>query len=311
MLDVGDGHRLYWEVCGNPDGKAAVVLHGGPGSGCSPVFRRFFDPEVYRVVQFDQRGCGRSTPHASDPAVELSTNTTWHLVEDIERLRIHGGIDRWLVFGGSWGSTLGLAYAERHPGRVSALVLASVVTTRAHEVRWATREVGRLFPRAWARFRAGAPAAARDGDLVEAYSRLLADPDPAVRERAARDWCDWEDAHVRVRAGQPPDPRFADPRFRMAFARLVTHYWRHAAWIEDGALLHDAAELAGIPGVMVHGRLDVSSPLDVAWQLARAWPDGRLVIVEAGHSVGDAAMAEALVAATHRLASHDVDARSS
>ena len=303
MLAVGDGHQLYWEACGDPGGKPAVVLHGGPGAGCPPVLRRYFDPDAYRIVLFDQRGCGRSTPHASEPVVDLSTNTTEHLLADVERLREHLGVDRWLVFGGSWGSTLGLAYAERHPERVTALVLFAVATTRRHEVRWITRDVGRLFPAAWARFRAGVPESERDGDLVAAYSRLLHDPDPFVRERAARDWCDWEAVHVAVRPDHPRDHRYDDARFRLAFARLVTHCWRHAAWLEDGILLRDAGRLAGLPGVLIHGRLDVSGPLDVAYELARAWPDGELVVVEAaGHSTAHPGIAEALLAATDRFA---------
>jgi proline iminopeptidase len=302
-LDVGDGHRLSWEVCGNPEGKPAVVLHGGPGSGRTPGLRRFFDPGAYRIVLFDQRGCGRSTPHAGDPAVDLSTNATEHLLADIELLRRHLAVERWLVFGLSWGSTLGLAYAERHPERVSEVVLGAITTTSEREVRWLTRDVGRLFPEQWARFREGVPAGERDGSLVEAYSRLLAHHDDAVRARAARDWCDWEDAHVRVRPDHGHDPRYDDPAFRMAFARLVTHYWRHAAWLEDGALLRDAGRLAAIPAVLVHGRLDVGSPLDVAWELSRAWPGSSLVVVdEAGHSARDPGMAEALVAATDRFA---------
>jgi proline iminopeptidase len=303
VLDAGDGQLLYWEVCGNPAGKPAVVLHGGPGSGCTPGARRFFDPAAYRIVLFDQRGCGRSTPHASDPTTDLAPNTTRHLLADIERLRALLGIERWLVLGGSWGSTLGLAYAERHPQRVTELVLVGTTTTLRREVEWVTRSVGRLFPEQWARFRAGVPEAERDGDLVGAYRRRLHHPDSAVRERAAADWCRWEDAHVRVRAGQGPDPRYDDPAFRMAFARLVTHYWRHAGFLEDGALQRGAPRLAGIPGVMVHGRLDLSAPLDVPWELAQAWPDAELVVVEgAGHSAGHPGMAEALVAATDRFA---------
>jgi proline iminopeptidase len=297
-LAVGDGNVLYWETCGIPHGKPAVVLHGGPGSGCTPRMRRYFDPAAYRVVLFDQRGCGRSRPHASDPDVDLASNTTDHLVEDIERLRAHLGVERWLVFGGSWGSTLGLAYAERYPERVTEMVLASVVTTSRREVRWVTRDAGRYFPEQWARFRDGVPAPNRDGDLATAYARLLRDPDPAVREQAARDWCDWEDTHV----GGAHGPRYDDPAFRMAFARLVTHYWRHAAWLEDGALLRDAGRLAGIPGVLVHGWLDLSGPVDIAWHLAQAWPDAELVVVdEAGHGLRDRDMAEAVVAALDRF----------
>ncbi|MEV5710812.1 prolyl aminopeptidase [Actinoallomurus sp. NPDC052274] len=301
MLDVGDGQRVYWEVCGNPNGRPAVALHGGPGSGCGPWWRRRFDPEAYRVVLFDQRGCGRSTPHASAPVVDLSANTTDHLIADIELLRRHLAIDRWLVLGGSWGSTLGLAYAERHPDRVSELVLFAVGMTRRWEVEWITRDVGRLFPEQWARFREGVPAADRDGSLVEAYSRLLHDPDPAVRERAARDWCAWEDSHVAVRPDHRPDPRYEDPAFRMCFARLVTHYWRHAAFLGDDVLLRDARRLAGIPGVLIHGRLDASSPLHTAWELSRAWPDSELIVIEdAGH--GGGGMTDAIVAATDRFA---------
>ncbi|HET8658333.1 MAG TPA: prolyl aminopeptidase [Micromonosporaceae bacterium] len=303
LLDVGDGNRVYWESRGNPHGKPAVVLHGGPGSGCSPGWLRYFDLDAYRVVLFDQRGCGRSTPHAGDPAVDLSTNTTHHLLGDIEQVRRHLGIDRWLVFGASWGSTLGLAYAERHPARASEVVLFSVVTTTRREVEWVTRDMGRLFPAEWERFRNGVPAAEREGSLVDAYARLLGDPDPAVRDKAARDWCEWEDTHVSLAPGHRPDPRYADPRFRMGFARLVTHYWRHAAWIEDGALLRDAGNLAGIPGVLVNGRLDVSGPPDIAWRLARAWPGCELVLVdEAGHGAGHPGMAEVLRAATDRFA---------
>lgn len=303
MLDVGDGNLVYWETCGNPEGKPAVVLHGGPGSGCTPGSRRAFDPAAYRIVLFDQRGCGRSTPHASDPAVDLATNTTHHLIADIERLRRHLGIERWLVFGGSWGSTLGLAYAEQHPERVSEIVLVSITNTTRREVEWVTRDMGRIFPTEWARFRDGVPATERDGSLVEAYSRLLNDPDPAVREQAAQDWCTWEDVHVSLAPGHRPSPRYEDPVFRMAFARLVTHYWRHAAWLEEGVLLREAGKLAGIPGVLIHGRLDVSGPPDIAWELARRWPDSELVLIDdAGHGGGHAGMTEALIAATDRFA---------
>jgi proline iminopeptidase len=303
MLGVGDGNFVYWETCGNPSGKPAVVLHGGPGSGCTPGWRRYFDPAGYRVVLFDQRGCGRSTPLASDPAADLSANTTHHLLADLERLRELLGIDRWLLFGGSWGSTLGLSYAETHPERVSEIVLFSIGTTTHREVEWVTRDIGRLFPAQWDRFRDGVPAADRDGSLVDAYSRLLADPDPAVREKAAKDWCDWEDTHVAVRADHEPDPRYRDPAFRMLFARLVTHYWRHAAWLEDGILLREAGKLIGIPGVLVHGRLDVSGPPDIAWQLAQVWRDAELILVDdAGHGTGYPGMADTLLAALDRFA---------
>jgi proline iminopeptidase len=303
MLEVGDGNRMYWEACGNPAGKPAVMFHGGPGSGCSPNWRRYFNPAAYRVVLFDQRGCGRSTPHASDPAVDLATNTTQHLIADIEQLRERLGIERWLVVGGSWGTTLGLAYAERLPERVSEMVLFSVALTTQRDVRWETRDVGRYFPEEWSRFRDGVPEAERDGDLVAAYYRLLHDPDPAVREKAAGDWCRWEDSHVAVRSDHQHDPRYDDPRFRMAFARLVTHYWRHAAFLEDGALLRDAGRLSGIPGVLVHGRMDLGAPLEAAWQLNRAWPSSKLIVIdEAAHGAGQPRMQDAISGAIDTFA---------
>jgi proline iminopeptidase len=303
MLDVGDGNLVHWETCGNPHGKPAVVLHGGPGSGCSPGLRRFFDPNAYRIVLFDQRGCGRSVPHASDPRTGLSVNTTEHLLADIERLRQHLGIDRWLLFGGSWGSTLGLAYAERNPQRVTAIVLVGVTTTRRSEIDWLYRGVAPLFPVQWARFRAGVQATDRDGDLVEAYYRLLQAPDPGVRAKAAKDWCEWEAALVSVDPDAAPEPRRSQPAFQMAFARIVTHYFRHNAWLEDGILLRNAGALTGIPGVMVQGRLDLGAPLVTAWELALAWPDGELVVVGgAGHSSGDPGMREAVIAAIDRFA---------
>ncbi|QFU18096.1 prolyl aminopeptidase [Microvirga thermotolerans] len=302
MLDAGDGHRIYWEVCGNPAGKPALVLHGGPGSGCSVQARRYFDPGAYCIVLFDQRGSGRSTPHASAPDIDLSTNTTLHLLDDIERLRQHLNIGRWLVLGGSWGSTLALAYAQRHPKRVSNLVLFSVATTTASEIAWITRGVGAFFPEAFERFRNGVPEAERDGSLVEAYHRLLMDPDPAVHGKAARDWCDWEMAIVAVHPGHKPHSRYEDPAFRLGFARLVTHYWRNEAWLEDEVLLRNMGRLAGISGVLIHGRLDIGSPLVTTWRLAQHWPGSELIIVSgAGHDARDPGMTESIVAVTDRL----------
>jgi proline iminopeptidase len=301
MLDVGDGHSLYWEVCGNPDGKPVVMLHGGPGAGCTPGMRRAFDPERFHVVLFDQRNSGRSTPYAGDPEVDLSANTTPHLVADIERLREHLGIDRWLVWGGSWGVTLGLAYAQAHPRRVTELVLVAITNGDRRETDWITRDMGRVFPREWERFRDGVPADQRDGDLSAAYSRLLHDPDPAVRARAAQDWCDWEDTHVSLAPDHQPRLSVAEPGFQLCFARVVTHYWAQGCFLEPGQLLAGAPRLAGIPGVMVHGRFDVSGPLDTAWHLHRAWPDSELVVVgDAGHS--SASMGPALAAAIERFA---------
>jgi proline iminopeptidase len=304
MLDAGDGNRVYWETCGNPRGKAAVVLHGGPGSGCTPWHRRLFDPAAYRVVLFDQRGCGRSTPHASDPATSLTANTTQNLIEDIERLRRHLEIDRWLVLGGSWGSTLALAYAERHPARVTEIVLFGVTTGRRREFDWWFRGgASVLFPAEWERLRAAIPAADRDGDIVEAYYRLLHDADPAVRRRAAADWCTWESAGLTWPPAPRLSPRFTDPVYAMAFARLVTHYVRRDAWLEDGVLLRDAGALAGIPGVMVQGRLDFGAPIAWAWDLTKVWPRGELVVVAgAGHAGDQPGIAAELVRATTRFA---------
>jgi proline iminopeptidase len=303
MLDAGDGNRVYWEVCGNPHGKPAVVLHGGPGSGGSTGARRYFDPQAYRIVLFDQRGCGRSMPHASDPCTDLSVNTTAHLLADMERLRQYLGIDQWLLFGASWGSTLGLAYAQRHPHRVTEIVLVGVTTTRRSEIDWLYRGVAPLFPAQWARFREGVPPSERDGDLVEAYFRLLHDPDPAVRTKAAKDWHDWEAALLSVDSEAKPNPQWSRPEFRMARARIVTHYFRNNAWLEDGMLLRRAGLLANIPGMLIHGRLDLGSPLVTAWELAQAWPKSELVTVNgAGHASTDPGVSEAIIAATDRFA---------
>lgn len=304
LLDVGDGHTVYWEVSGNPDGKPAVALHGGPGSGLTVGRRRWFDPERYRLVQLDQRGCGRSTPHVGDWSTDLSANTTHHLIADLERLREHLTIDRWLVWGASWGVTLALAYAERFPERVSEMVLLSITMTRRRDVRWFSEETGRFFPDEWQRFRAGVPEAERDGDLVAAYDRLLNGPTLPIERRlqAARDWVAWEDAVLSLEEGYvSPHPRWSDERFMVGFARLVTHYFSHAAWLEEDELLRNADRLAGIPGVLLHGRLDLSGPPDVAWQLARAWPGSDLHFIAGGHT-GDEEMDRRLLEATDRFA---------
>jgi proline iminopeptidase len=299
MLDVGDGHQVYWECCGNPAGKPALYLHGGPGSGCTPGGRRFFDPDAYRIVLFDQRGCGRSRPLASEPDADLSVNTTAHLIADIEALREHLGVERWIVLGLSWGATLGQAYAQAHLRRVEALVLGAVTTTSRREVEWITRDVGRLFPREWDRFAAAVPEGLRHLPLVDAYAALLFDPDPAVREHAAREWCAWEDAHVSLAPGYQPNPRYDDPEFRLRFARLVTHYWRHAAFLEDDQLLRDAPRLDGIPGALIHGRYDVSGPLETAWRLSQRWSTSQLhVIDDAGHGDSDTFLAAIVDALT-------------
>jgi proline iminopeptidase len=300
MLDVGDGQQLYWEICGNPAGKPALVLHGGPGSGCTPGHRRFFDPEAYRIVLFDQRGAGRSTPRVT-ATTDLSANTTDHLIADIERLREHLSINRWLVLGNSWGVTLGLAYAQRHPTRVSEMVLAAVTMTRPKDIHWLYHEAGRFFPEEWRRFRDGVPEADRDGDLVAAYYHLLNEqPDVTRRESAARDWCLWEDAAMSLEEGWAPNPRYADSAFRMTFARVVTHYFHHRAWLADGQLLRDAQHLSEIPGVLIHGRLDLGSPPDTAWQLAQAWPGAELRLIRTGHGWGNDVLAS-IIEATRRF----------
>lgn len=283
LLEVGDGQRLYWETVGDPAGTPALWLHGGPGSGSSVGSRRLFDPAAYRAVLFDQRGCGRSRPLADSAAADLSSNTTHHLIRDIELLREHLGIDRWVVAGGSWGVTLALAYAQRHPQRVRAMVLAAVTAGRRLEIDWITRDMRRVFPREWDEFAAGVPQAERGGDLSAAYARLLASPDPAVTDRAARRWCAWEDTHVSLAPGHQPSPRYEDPVFRQVFARLVTHYWANGGFLDDTPILAGMARIADVPAVLVHGRYDVSGPLDTAWDLHRAWPASRLVVCGDGH----------------------------
>lgn len=304
MLDVGDGNLVYWEECGNPEGKPVVGLHGGPGTGAPPFMRREFDPQAYRIVLFDQRGSGRSVPHASEFGTDLSVNTTAHLVADIERLREHLGVERWMVFGGSWGSTLGLRYAQLFPRRVTEVVLVAVTTGRYAELDWLYGGLGMFFPEQYARFVAGAGGVAEAGDgagLVAAYDALLNDADPVVRERAARDWVDWESSIVSLDPDHVPPPRTTDPAWRMAFARLTAHYFAHRCWLADGQVLRDVGRLHGIPAVLVHGRLDLQGPLWSAWELARTWPEAELVVVQgASHAASE--MEGAIVAATDRFA---------
>jgi proline iminopeptidase len=299
-LDVGDGHRVYWEACGNPEGAPALVLHGGPGSGTGPGWRRFFDPVRYRIVLFDQRGCGRSLPHAGEPVADLSANTTQHLFRDIERLRQHLGIERWLLFGGSWGCVLGLAYAERFPERVSAVVMMGLATGRRAETDLLTRGLGRYFPDDWARFRDHLPPEDRDGDLAAGYARLLGSPEPEVHQAAADSWCRWEDVLA------PGSGRFVDEpaAYRLVFARLVTHYWSHGSWLEEGEVLANASRLADIPGVLVQGTLDLGNLIGTPWALATAWPSAELRVVDAAHETRSAAMIDGLIEATDSLAGH-------
>lgn len=295
LLEVGDGQEIYWERCGNPQGEPAVYVHGGPGSGSTPGARRFFDPRRYSAVLFDQRGCGRSGPLPATQS-DLQNNTTQHLVRDLEILRVHLSIDRWLMLGMSWGTTLALAYAHAYPQHVAALVLGCVTTTSRREVDWVTRGVGCIFPQQWERFAAHIPASLKGERIVDAYATLLFDGDPAVCAAAAEQWCAWEDTHVSLAAGHRPDPRFADPEFRLRFARIVTHYWRHAAFLKDEELVRNAGVLRDIPGVLIHGRYDISSPLETAWRLHRAWPGTELLVVDdAGH--GNGSLPQQVVAA--------------
>ncbi|MDG3013359.1 prolyl aminopeptidase [Speluncibacter jeojiensis] len=302
MLDVGDGQLIHWEQCGNPDGKPAVFLHGGPGGGSNPQARRAFDPQAYRVVLFDQRGCGRSTPHVADGA-DLSMNTTGRLVADIETLRTHLGIERWQVFGGSWGSTLALAYAQAHPRRVTEMVLRGIFLLRRSEIDWYYNGgAGHLFPEWWSRFLAPVPPDERDGDLVEAYHRLLHHDDPAVALNAAVAWSTWEAATSSLLPQPNRIAENADPRFALAFARIENHYFRHGGFLDEGQLLADTGALAGIPGVLVQGRYDVVCPATSAWELQRAWPDAELVVVDdAGHSFAEPGITHHLVEATDRF----------
>jgi len=300
MLDVGDGHAIHWEVAGNPDGKPALLLHGGPGSGSSPRHRQMFDPARYRIVQINQRNCGQSTPSASLPEVDLSKNTTSTLIDDIERVRVLLGIDRWLVWGGSWGTTLGIAYAETHPESVTELLLVSVVTTSEAEVEWVTRAMGRVFPERWREFVDAVPPDDRDDNLALAYNRLLMNPDPVVHEPAALAWCNWEDVHVSIAEGYQPSLRNEDPEFRLCFARLVTHYWGHSGFLEDGRLMRDAGRLAGISTFLAHGRRDISGPADIAVALAAVIPDVELFISD-GEGHGGPALTDWVTSITDRL----------
>ncbi len=304
MLNVGNGNLLYWETCGNPSGKPAIVLHGGPGSGCTRWHRRLFDPAIYRLVIFDQRNCGRSTPNASAPATDLTSNNTANLIEDLERIRQHLEIDRWMLLGGSWGSTLALAYAERHPEKVTEIILWGVTTGRRKEFDWLFRGgVAVLFPEQWQQLRDSIPAADRDGDVVSAYYRLLNDPNPAICEQAALAWCTWESATPSWPPTNDLSPRFTDPAYRIAFARIVTHYVSHNAWLEDNVLLHNAALLADIPGIMVNGRYDLQAPIGWAYDLKQAWPTAQLVIADnAGHDPSNANITQQLIRATKHFA---------
>jgi proline iminopeptidase len=298
-LQVSDLHDLYFEECGNPFGKPAVLLHGGPGGGSNPMMRRYHDPERYRIVLFDQRGCGRSTPHAS-----LEANTTWHLVEDIETLREHLGIERWQVFGGSWGSTLALAYAETHPERVTDLILRGIFTLRRAELEWFYQEgCSWIYPEAFEEFLRPIPLEER-GDLISAYHRRLTDPDPRVQLEAARAWSAWEGKTLSLLPDADRVRRFSEDAYALAFARIECHYFKHGGFFDaDDQLIRSADRLKSILGVIVHGRYDVVTPVKNAFDLAAAWPEADLCIVpDAGHAMTETGIVHELVSATNRFA---------
>ncbi|MBM4227935.1 MAG: prolyl aminopeptidase [Gammaproteobacteria bacterium] len=295
FLDVGHGHRVYWEESGNPEGRPVVVLHGGPGGGTSPAMRRFFDARAFRIVMFDQRGCGKSTPHAC-----LEHNTTWDLVADMEALREHLGIARWLLFGGSWGSTLALAYAQTHPGCVTGLVLRGIFTLRRCELEWFYQAgASELFPDAWEAYLAVIPPEER-GDLIAAYHRRLTGDDPGVRLAAARAWSVWEASTSRLIPDAGQIAAFGEDDFALAFARIEAHYFVHGGFFaSDSALLDGVGTIRHLPATIVQGRYDVVCPMTTAWLLHRRWPGSRLVVVpDAGHSAFEPGITSALLDAT-------------
>ncbi|HKX58956.1 MAG TPA: prolyl aminopeptidase [Steroidobacteraceae bacterium] len=299
-LSVGDGHEVYWEECGNSAGKAVVFLHGGPGAGSDAKARRFFDPARYRIFLFDQRGCGRSRPHAS-----LEHNTTWHLVADIERLRTLFGVERWQVFGGSWGSTLALAYAQAHPGRVTELVLRGIFLLRKRELDWFYQEgASYLYPDRWEEYVAPIPLEER-GDLVRAFYRRLTGSDPAVAQAAARAWAVWEGATSYLLTDDDNVRRWGEDEFALAVARIECHYFVNGGFMtQENQLLEGIASIRRIPAVIVQGRHDVVCPMYTAWDLHRAWPEAELQIIgDAGHSAFEPGITDALVRATDRFAS--------
>lgn len=298
-LPVEGGHQIYWETCGNPDGTPALFLHGGPGGGCKASDRRWFDPQRYSIVLFDQRGCGRSKPFAS-----LSENTTEHLLGDIEALRVHCGIERWLVMGGSWGATLALAYAQRHPARVRAMVLRGVFTSRRSELRWLYQEgASLLFPEAWESFLEPIPEGERQ-DMIAAYHALLISGDKVLELRAANAWCAWEDALSTLEP--QPAAHATDDLATLAMARIECHYFKHRSFLEEGQLIAHAHLLHGIPGVIVQGRYDAVTPPVSAWDLSRAWPQATLQIVpDAGHASSEPGNLRRLILATDGFAGHE------
>ena len=300
MLEVGDGHCLYWELSGNPNGKPVVFLHGGPGGGSSPEHRRQFNPEKYKILVFDQRGCGKSTPYAS-----LEANTTWHLVEDIEKLREQvAKVDKWQVFGGSWGSTLALAYAEKYPERTTELVLRGIFLFDQFEIDWMYKEGGasQIYPDKFEEFLAPIAQGER-GDLVEAYRKLLTSADKDLQLTAAKAWSKWEGDIVTLLPSPETIEHFTSPDVAVAVARIENHYMANHGWLEEGQLLTGAAKLKGIPGVIVQGRHDTCTPPVAAWRLKQAWPEVELnIIPDGGHLFSEPGVLDGLIRATDKLA---------
>jgi len=298
-LDVGDGHTIFYEQCGNPRGEPVVMLHGGPGGGANPTLRRFHDPNTHRIVLFDQRGAGRSTPYAS-----LDHNTTWHLVADMEKLRRHLSIEQWQVFGGSWGSTLAIAYAQTHPERVTGMILRGIFLLRKREIDWFYQHgASNLYPDAFEAFQSIIPPDERH-DMVGAYHKRLTGSDKAVQLAAAKAWSIWEGSTLAMRQDPGRIAAFGSDHYAVAFARIECHYFKNGGFLDqDDQLLANAHRLAGIPGVIVHGRYDVVTPLANAWALHKAWPQADLRIVEdAGHAMTERGNTHELIAATRRLA---------
>ena len=297
-IAVDARHTLRVEECGNPAGLPVLFLHGGPGAGLARYHRRFFDPARYRIVLFDQRGAGQSTPFA-----DLTDNTTWHLVADIETIRRQLGIERWVVFGGSWGSTLGLAYAQAHPEHVLGLVLRGIFLCRPAEIRWFYEEGGAswLLPEKWARFAAAIPADER-GEMMAAYWRRLTGDDEAVRLAAAQAWGAWEGGAITLEESPATEAGFAAPEVALSLARIEAHYFRHHGWLQPDQLLRDVPKIRHIPATLVHGRYDIVCPVKSAYDLAAAWPEAELHIVLAGHAASEPAIVDQLVQATERLA---------
>ncbi len=296
-LAVEPPHLLHVEECGNPEGLPVLFVHGGPGAGCEPWHRQFFDPEKYRIILFDQRGAGRSTPHAS-----LANNTTAALVADMEAIREYLGVDRWLLFGGSWGSTLSLVYAEAHPGRVLGLVLRGIFLCRPEEIRWFYQEgASRIFPDYWEDFLHPIPEAERD-DLLQAYYRRLTGDDEVARMAAAKAWSLWEGRTATLRPRRSVVDHFSDPHTALSLARIEAHYFVNDAFLAPNQILRDVARLADIPAILVQGRYDIICPLQSAWDLHRAWPQSELQIVpDAGHAASEPGIVDALVKATRRM----------